>query len=329
MQQTGIFAGRTEVRCPYARWGWTRGGGKVWHGGLDLAGLDDATIRMPYYKGKRITGRVTRARIVTDRRDKTWEWGYYVCVQLDRGQTPDAVNFLYFAHCASLLVKAGQRVASGDALAVMGNTGPDGVCGVRERCRRVRRGGTDAGHHGGAGHPGRCGRGFGSLPGPRAGGCRTVQKRMEGCLMEKRNLFVSGKAVVAAVCGAFTAAFGWLGWLVVAWAACMALDWVSGSAAAASRGAWSSAAARAGIWHKAGMVVVVLVCALTDAVLAVAVANLPGLGFEVNGVVLPVVLVWYIFTELGSIAENAAAMGAPVPGWLVRILAQGKEGAEK
>ena len=38
MQQTGIFAGRTEVRCPYARWGWTRGGGKVWHGGLDLAG---------------------------------------------------------------------------------------------------------------------------------------------------------------------------------------------------------------------------------------------------------------------------------------------------
>ena len=298
MQQTGIFAGRTEVRCPYARWGWTRGGGKVWHGGLDLAGLDDATIRMPYYKGKRITGRVTRARIVTDRRDKTWEWGYYVCVQLDRGQTPDAVNFLYFAHCASLLVKAGQR-------------------------------GTDAGHHGGAGHPGRCGRGFGSLPGPRAGGCRTVQKRMEGCLMEKRNLFVSGKAVVASVCGAFTAAFGWLGWLVVAWAACMALDWVSGSAAAASRGAWSSAAARAGIWHKAGMVVVVLVCALTDAVLAVAVANLPGLGLEVNGVLLPVVLVWYIFTELGSIAENAAAMGAPVPGWLVRILAQGKEGAKK
>ena len=355
MQQTGIFAGRTEVRCPYARWGWTRGGGKVWHGGLDLAGLDDATIRMPYYKGKRITGRVTRARIVTDKRDKTWEWGYYVCVQLDRGQTPDAVNFLYFAHCASLLVKAGQRVASGDALAVMGNTGNAALADPPYRhCHlevRAAAGGVGldptvyagcenaVGVYGAAGRmqvitvgpvtQGRCGRGFGSLPGPRAGGCRTVQKRMEGCLMEKRNLFVSGKAVVAAVCGAFTAAFGWLGWLVVAWAACMALDWVSGSAAAASRGAWSSAAARAGIWHKAGMVVVVLVCALTDAVLAVAVANLPGLGLEVNGVVLPVVLVWYIFTELGSIAENAAAMGAPVPGWLVRILAQGKEGAEK
>ena len=109
----------------------------------------------------------------------------------------------------------------------------------------------------------------------------------------------------------------------------MALDWASGSAAAACRGQWSSAAARAGIWHKAGMVVVVLVSALTDGVLGMAVANLPGLGLQPNGVVLPVVLVWYIFTELGGIAENAAAMGAPVPAWLVRILAQGKEGAEK
>ena len=144
--------------------------------------------------------------------------------------------------------------------------------------------------------------------------------------MKDDNIFLWVKAVIAAACGAFTAAFGWL---VVAWAACMVLDWLSGSAAAASRGEWASSVARDGIWHKAGMVVVVLVCALTDAVLAVAVANLPGLGLEVNGVVLPVVLVWYIFTELGSIAENAAAMGAPVPGWLVRILAQGKEGAEK
>ena len=147
--------------------------------------------------------------------------------------------------------------------------------------------------------------------------------------MEEQNMFLWIKAAVTALCAAFSAAFGWLGWLVLAWAVCMVIDWISGSAAAASKGEWSSAVARAGIWHKAGMVVVVLVCALTDAVLAVAVANLPGLGLEVNGVVLPVVLVWYIFTELGSIAENAAAMGASVPGWLVRILAQGKEGAEK
>ena len=147
--------------------------------------------------------------------------------------------------------------------------------------------------------------------------------------MEERNVFLWGRAAVCAACGAFAAAFGWLGWLIAAWAACMALDWLSGSAAAASRGQWSSAAARAGIWHKAGMLVVVLVSALTDAVLGMAAANLPGLELPFDGVVLPVVLVWYIFTELGSIAENAAAMGAPVPGCLVKILAEGKGKVEK
>ena len=142
--------------------------------------------------------------------------------------------------------------------------------------------------------------------------------------LDKKNGFLYAKAAVAALCGAFTAAFGWLGWLVLAWAACMA---------AASRGEWSSAAARAGIWHKAGMVVVVCVAALTDLVLNVAVENLPafgdGVGFDFEGVVLPVVLVWYIFTELGSIAENGAAMGAPVPSWLLSLLAESKEKAAK
>ena len=151
--------------------------------------------------------------------------------------------------------------------------------------------------------------------------------------LDKKNGFLYAKAAVAALCGAFTAAFGWLGWLVLAWAACMALDWLSGSAAAASRGEWSSAAARAGIWHKAGMVVVVCVAALTDLVLNVAVENLPafgdGVGFDFEGVVLPVVLVLYIFTELGSIAENGAAMGAPVPSWLLSLLAESKEKAAK
>ena len=123
MKQTGIFKGRAEVLYNYGRFGWTRNYGKTWHGGIDLVGLDDKTIHMPYYKGKKITGKVVRARIVLDHSNKTWEWGYYVCVQLDANQTPDAVNFLYFCHCSSLLVQVGQKVSSGDALAVMGRTG--------------------------------------------------------------------------------------------------------------------------------------------------------------------------------------------------------------
>ena len=46
-----------------------------------------------------------------------------MCVELDAGQTPDAVNYLYFCHNAQNLVSVGQRVKSGDALAVMGSTG--------------------------------------------------------------------------------------------------------------------------------------------------------------------------------------------------------------
>ena len=119
-----IFKGRTRVRYGYSRWGYTRNNGKGWHGGSDEEGLDSTTIRMPDYKGKSISGRVVTARKV-DRStgSKTWEWGWYVCVELDAGQTPDAVNCLYFCHNARNLVSVGQRVKSGDALAVMGSTG--------------------------------------------------------------------------------------------------------------------------------------------------------------------------------------------------------------
>lgn len=125
--QTGLFYGRTQIVYSYGRYGWTRGSGSVWHGGLDLVGMDDTTIRMPYYCGsgvkKSITGTVVTARIVTDHSNKTWEWGWYVCVKLDTNQTPDRVNYIYFCHCSKLLVDVGQRVKSGDTLAVMGQTG--------------------------------------------------------------------------------------------------------------------------------------------------------------------------------------------------------------
>lgn len=118
-----LFEGRNQVVYPYARYGWTRGNGGVWHGGMDVVGVDSPLVRMPYYKGTPIHGRVTRARIVTDHKNLTWEWGYYVCVQLDADQTPDRVNFLYFCHMEKLLVTVGCVVKSGDVLGVMGNSG--------------------------------------------------------------------------------------------------------------------------------------------------------------------------------------------------------------
>ena len=108
-----LFCGRNRIRYGYARWGYTRGGGKTWHGGADVEGLDDT-----------ISGTVVTARRVAQSTgNPTWEWGWYVCVKLDANQTPDAVNYLYFCHNAKNLAAVGQRVKTGDALAVMGNTG--------------------------------------------------------------------------------------------------------------------------------------------------------------------------------------------------------------
>ena len=146
--------------------------------------------------------------------------------------------------------------------------------------------------------------------------------------MDNNNIFLAVKAAIVGIFGAFGAAFGWLGWLVLAWIGCMVVDYISGSSAAMKAGQWSSAQARAGIWHKAGMIVVVIVAAVADNVLSLVVASIPGISIEYTVLLLPMVLVWYILTELGSILENAAAMGSDVPPFLIRILASAKEKGE-
>ena len=146
--------------------------------------------------------------------------------------------------------------------------------------------------------------------------------------MDNNNIFLAVKAAIVGIFGAFGAAFGWLGWLVLAWIGCMVVDYISGSSAAMKAGQWSSAKARGGIWHKAGMIVVVIVTAVADNVLSLVVASIPGISIEYTVLLLPMVLVWYILTELGSILENAAAMGSDVPPFLIRILASAKEKVE-
>jgi len=139
------------------------------------------------------------------------------------------------------------------------------------------------------------------------------------------------KVVLVAAVGALTGLWGWMGWLVIGWIVCMVLDYVTGSAAASKAGEWSSARAREGIWHKTGMIVVVIVAAGADMLIAIVLKSLPIVALPVQypGLICPVVLVWYIITELGSLVENAVAMGAPVPTWLTKLLAVGKDAVDK
>lgn len=136
------------------------------------------------------------------------------------------------------------------------------------------------------------------------------------------------KATMAAAITALAAFLGWKGIMAIVWVVCMALDYLSGSAAACKGGEWSSAKAREGIWHKAAMILVVLVSGLADIIMATICENIR-IGFVWPGLVLPLVLAWYIITELGSILENAVHLGAKVPAWLVKLMKAGLKAVDK
>lgn len=130
------------------------------------------------------------------------------------------------------------------------------------------------------------------------------------------------KTAIAACITAMGAFLGWKGVMLLAWALVMGLDYVSGTMAACKAGAWSSGTAREGLWHKGAMILVVTVAAIADGVMVVMAEYVP-IGLQWPGVLLPLVLAWYILTELGSILENAVEMGASVPAWLVKLLKNG------
>ena len=134
------------------------------------------------------------------------------------------------------------------------------------------------------------------------------------------------KAAITAVIAFFTTLWGWMGWAVVIWIGCFVLDYISGTLAARQAGEWSSAIARTCLWHKLGEIFAVLVAALCDIALTVVIHGMDiQIGIDVRHLVTPVVILWYIITELGSIAENAGKMGAPIPDWLRKSLKQYKD----
>lgn len=141
------------------------------------------------------------------------------------------------------------------------------------------------------------------------------------------------KAFFAAI-GAFgTALFGWVGWVVVIWLFALVLDYITGSAAAAKAGEWSSKTAREGLWHKAGSIAAVLVAAMCDIALGVVI---DGIGAQavtdwIGGSMTfatPMVCIWYIITEAGSILENADKLGAKIPDFLRKRLDKLKDKVE-
>ena len=124
------------------------------------------------------------------------------------------------------------------------------------------------------------------------------------------------KAAIAMAIAFFTALWGWLGWVVLIWIASILLDYISGSLAAKKEKNWSSEIARDGLWHKTGEILAVLVAALCDIALSVIVEGSGiSIPFDIGPLLTPIVLLWYILTEAGSIIENCGRLGAKVPKW--------------
>lgn len=106
------YSGRFRVASPYgSRTDPITGEADAWHGGIDLVGISSKEIRA-------LTGgTVLRSRMVTDRTNRTWEWGNYVSVAGDDGLT------YYYCHLAERLVTAGERIEAGKIIGIEGSTG--------------------------------------------------------------------------------------------------------------------------------------------------------------------------------------------------------------
>lgn len=139
--------------------------------------------------------------------------------------------------------------------------------------------------------------------------------------------FTQVKMALGAVLAFLTAVLGWYGWLCLLLALCMALDYITGTAAAKKTGTWSSKVARDGLWHKVAIVAGVAAASILDIVLGLILNNIPvlELPFTYSVAFGPVVVVWYMLTELGSILENSGELGGPQPAWFKKAIAALKD----
>lgn len=133
---------------------------------------------------------------------------------------------------------------------------------------------------------------------------------------------LAAKVILTGIIAAGSAVWGWFGWLVILWVVCMALDYLTGSLAAMKKGEWSSDKAREGLWHKGGMVLIVLVAVLTDLAISLMLrSGVVKFPFSYSIMVTVLVISWYTLTELGSILENAVTLAPDkVPSWLRKLL---------
>lgn len=111
-----IYSGQFKVTSPFGPR--VLNGVQENHKGIDVVGWS-SIAGTPANKNicAVVSGIVAVSTIITDKSNKTWEWGNYVRVDGDDGRK------YYYCHMSSRLVSAGKRVKVGDHLGIEGNTG--------------------------------------------------------------------------------------------------------------------------------------------------------------------------------------------------------------
>lgn len=104
-----IYSGKFKVTSPFGQR--ILNGVKNNHKGIDVVGLHNKQVCAV------MGGVVLVSQIITDKSNRTWEWGNYICILGDDG------NQYYYCHLQARFVNKGQRVNAGDHIGVEGNTG--------------------------------------------------------------------------------------------------------------------------------------------------------------------------------------------------------------
>lgn len=132
---------------------------------------------------------------------------------------------------------------------------------------------------------------------------------------------MNGNAIKLALTAALAALGAYLGQLavpIIVLLVVMLVDYATGMAKAWATKSLSSRVGIGGILKKVGYLVIVLVAAVIDWLLLDALVDL-GVTVKLDFLFSLLVTVWLIINELISILENVAAIGAPVPDFLVKL----------
>lgn len=135
-------------------------------------------------------------------------------------------------------------------------------------------------------------------------------------------------AVVAAALGVLSSYLVQLVIPLAVLVVAMLVDYVTGMAKAWNAGELCSRIGIRGILKKLGYLVIVLAAMGVDYLLRYGMAQV-GIHIQVEFLLAAIATVWLIINELISILENVAALGVPVPGFLLKLIKKLKTVTEK